>query len=1162
QLVREKLVEVRPYLTQEIFDQVKHNQAARTFLIRMGYHLPLDQRPLYAYDLATAIPLEQHILEGNIAVIKELVKDAETLEELERTVEALQVGLPHFRTTWIWRYVLEGYLEASGKDFNVIRRILAKDLTAQEAMPRGGRLLTFLSAFNRVEARKLCEEKLIDPTPYFSEDGFQHAEKAERTFLLQVGYAAKVPERQGKSYDYATANPLEPHIVKGEVDALKQLLQRNKLAVLDEGLKALQEELPLLKTDWIWPHVLEGYCAWRRLDDVDVDTMLSLLNRAKTYTGENPVEALNQLQLPIGEGSLLEKLVSSGRADLAKCLVDEGFCKLKDHYDESTSKSFAWFAVQMGYPQLIHGTGQGDYQVEVEGNLVEAALITCDVEGLKALADKEFVMNIVDAYRVLSKGKAPAKPHFPHLRTPWAWEALAYHYWEIKSYDEFLYLVNEGLFDPHEYTPGTRGLAARNRKTFFDEKKPGGLPLATTEGEDAEKCLALLHAGYVGEALFTNADGISPGFLTVNQAIMFRDKAVIRYLAETHGFDRIYRGYLEVKELYPCTDLKWMWDALFTIPSSHFAQYASVMKALEVPPPPEEYPLTDLVTLFDKIDFSTITDRDLTDTTGGGSQVRTQRELREAAGKVASGVEAGNRIYQMTAADQAKYKRQLRWIIHYLKQDLGDNQYLSERAGRIYARMFLDCLVCHSRYNEVFDWVRRSLGNLEVSFDGFEDQLQIPLGEHRSHIVALLTARGGGSTHTHDNLVHNLKVSRGLPNDAVHHTLGAAYARQADAERAFDAEYSPGVILEVLYSHMRSNGDFYDLVVDQLGNRLAPRWHGQDQDLRKRVQRRGVKERLPLQELARDFKWMPPREEFSFKELVAGLGQWGLSLEAYVAAKQKEIDEDENPFEEIYREAAREAKQPMERALKEKWIAYGKAEGRGYFKEEETADTLTGQAVMIRIMQKDQAKFQEVGADFRRGPAPQEVLGLVAKHFEVQEDMTLEAFYQKHPEIPEVFHAAGLKAKMLSDEAVKVHLVQVAYQMKYEIAPLELGQYLQAEEVDVFIREAIPMDREDVPRLREKLHPLVLAKLLVDMEHLESRVPGMYEAVFSEEVSAGGAPVGRRRSPEERRVTLFKMIVLMAALYGGYRWSKSSIIGSPKWFAEKIWGQSSQGQKV
>jgi hypothetical protein len=108
---------------------------------------------------------------------------------------------------------LEGY----GDNEDVIRGILKAESTAQTSKITGQDLLIHLCLRGHsVFARRLCEEKMVNPETYYSKELFQRGSPAVKTLLLQIGYPATLEERHGTRHAYITANPLEQYIMTGE----------------------------------------------------------------------------------------------------------------------------------------------------------------------------------------------------------------------------------------------------------------------------------------------------------------------------------------------------------------------------------------------------------------------------------------------------------------------------------------------------------------------------------------------------------------------------------------------------------------------------------------------------------------------------------------------------------------------------------------------------------------------------------------------------------------------------------------------------------------------------------------------------------------------------------------------------------------------------------
>ena len=250
-------------------------------------------------------------------------------------------------------------------------------------------------------------------------------------------------------------------------------------------------------------------------------------------------------------------------------------------------------------------------------------------------------------------------------------------------------------------------------------------------------------------------------------------------------------------------------------------------------------------------------------------------------------------------------------------------------------------------------------------------------------------------------------------------------------------------------------------------------------------------------------------------------------------------------FEQAKEEYVARKKADIDRAFKEKWYQVGVE--KGLYTGTEDRDSLSKIAIFMKLG-RDTTVQQEIGADYRRVPTEFEVLLALPEHFDCTTE-SLPAFYQTHPEIPE-----DVRQKAPSGQIQK-QLIYIAYQVMYEIAPLPVGKYLAQQEKGVFDEVVIPMEEYAIA-LKGDIHPLVLAKLLVDMGHLQSRVPELFQGAFN-------TPSQKNISPALRieRRDLIKILVALAALYGSYRWARSSVVGSPSWIYNKL-RRTPEAQKV
>ena len=1114
-LAREKLFEVRPYLNDAFFNKVKENQACRTFLLHWGYDAPTESRSLYTYDLKTERPLERAIMTGDVAYLKGRVTDPHSFRETHEELAQLKDVIPHLRTEWIWGCFLQGYLEAFGNEEEVIRGILTAETTAQTVKIVGQDLLVHLRLRGLgTIARRLCEAELVDPKPYYSQETFRRGDRAVKTFLLQIGYPATLEERRGNRYDYATANPLEEYIMQGQVVSLERALNLVELSALDERLVELKQTLPLLNTDWIWEHVLMGYCPGKAPDEINDAWVITLLNRG------GKIEALNGIRF-IGEGELLQRVIASGKQGLARSLVNGRFLKVDPFFQDSflnphaatrmtaVAHELVWFLVSMGYDKVIKTPYGEHYVQEIPINILEKVLVTCDEAALVRALEQNSMEKVLQAYEEL-------KARFPRLKSSWAWEYLAGTCFEKGRYEDFLTLVNQDLYQPTD--------------AFYNARKP--VAAVSHSGASIEGYRALMKAGYRHGPLLKKYPGEE--LLDFENIAYCHDVEGLQRLAKEHGFQVIYDRFKELKSESPKMDTRWFWNALFTIPSTHFEQYRGIQADLEIPPPPQSYNMTKLKELFDKIDFSEISEADRTDTLGGAKTVRSREDLRVGANKIVEGIRSGHNVYAISAEAKAIYVRQLNWILYYLEKDLGENRCLSKSAGKILVEMLKDCLVCHSRWNDVFDVTRKRLGNIEISFNGFDQQLQASLGQARGNIIERLTAANNSDTHVKDNLIHFLRDSRALPQQPVHGRLVSgyyAYNTSSSAHDAFDREYTPGDVIEALFEFSGGNKDFYELMLDTFGTRIAPQWHGQDLELRRKAQEVGLDETLTVAAL-KEIGLTANREAYSEEEFFSFLQGYGITPKG--------------SFKEAKEEYVARKKADLDRAFKEKWYCIGVA--KGLYNGTEDLGSLSKAAIYFKVRPAVQDRSEELEVEYRRAPGDLETLLALPEHFNCTTDSLL-MLYQAHPEIPE-----DVRSKVPSGEIQK-HLIYIAHQVMYEMASLPVRNYLVQAEKGVFDELVIPMEEYAIA-LKGDIHPLVLAKLLVDMGHLQPRVPELFQGAFN-------TPSNKSVSPRLRieRRELIKIFVALAALYGSYRWARSSVVGSPTWIYNKI-KRTPEAQKV
>ncbi|NRA90281.1 MAG: hypothetical protein HRU43_04055, partial [Simkaniaceae bacterium] len=1012
-LVREGYIDVRPYLTDDYFHKLIKNgtQIGATFLFRMGYDAPIEKRQLLGYpQLKTGQQLEWVVLRGDYVALRSYVNDRESFEVLEDALKKLTSALPELQVGWIWEHVLYGYLNLNrilpldlSLDLSLVEDILRKDRSAQSATSKQQQPLLLELYSNHVNEEfllSLVEKQLIDPTSSFKRFSSENGH-----FLIKAGYQATIDQRKGLPQQIMM-DGFERAVFFGDQNALRKFGKLGRLDLVDGYIERLKDKYPLIQTDWIWIHIFNGYLLEPKMDNIDEEHLSALLMRcltgnqsidpeSKNYmSNDQIIECLHAWNVSKKNPEyILEGLVKQNLCAFAELLVKEKVVSIREDFEKFHKGSFpdkmyVWFLAKMGYDMPLHKDycPQGGYVKELVGNCLEEIAMTLDTQKIDSVARiASDVQTIITDFKELEK-------HFPRLKARWVMEKMATKYFDAGKYDPFLRIVNEGLY--------------RVNSKFY-EKRRGT--------ESPEGRMALMKAGYDEGPLFRAYKEL----YVFSDMVWCHDKVGVLRLAKEHGFQTIYDRYLEMKSQHPYLDMRWMWNALFEIPQSHFQAYGKIQGGLEVLEPPKKYGdlKAELSKYFKKIDFLKINPDQLIDTVNIRRSSLQPKDLREAAERVGNCIKRGETEYDIGDQDKQLYIKQINWILYYLEQDLGKNYNLSDRAAIIMVDMLKECIVCHSRWNEAFDTALKRLGNIEIVHPGIDEQIAAFLGQTRGHIVEMLAQR---NTHERDYLIHFLRKSRGLPQQPVRNPLlfgHAIYKSYEASEIAFDKHYTPGEIIEGVYAFLRGSKDSYNLLLDSMGNALAPNWHKQDQELRKKAEKKGLDARLSFKELEDlGFKGIP-RKNFSFEEFLK-------VLEGYT------LKYDGDDFDKDKKSCFDRLKEKSSSEFVKKWMP--EAIQRGAIKESKALPTPN--EIFMACM-RNGIHTTEVADEFRgRDPEEFKVMLELAENFSCKYE-NLDAFYEAHKHLKP-------SRKSIGECGVKRHIISLAHQLEYHVSHVPLEKTL------------------------------------------------------------------------------------------------------------------------
>lgn len=357
--------------------------------------------------------------------------------------------------------------------------------------------------------------------------------------------------------------------------------------------------------------------------------------------------------------------------------------------------------------------------------------------------------------------------------------------------------------------------------------------------------------------------------------------------ARSRTFEEFYGVYLDLKKAYPNIYTGWMWNVLYEIPPQHFEQFTPIQQQEAITRSPDRvYPYSDLLSLFDRINFD---DPSQPDYVGEGARretlntmkpvVYTPKEIRKGLSNILQAIGKGYHTYRLMSQETQGYALQVQWIIHYLKQEESPRvkesgfvgsvlSYFKKREPlpRTKANVLVDmgksCLMCPGRYNDIFDIAIRRLKNEEVSVVSFEDQVQRHFGDLRSKMLTHIAFKyAHGCTHAWENLIFHLHAERGLSKRRPERIFTSQdfspgepevykFIFKSDAKEAFDAEYTPEEMMGVLSEFARidkkrtqEENDFNELMMESMVNGFSARFSA-IQELERRMKVRVTEKML------------------------------------------------------------------------------------------------------------------------------------------------------------------------------------------------------------------------------------------------------------------------------------------------------------------------------
>lgn len=570
--------------------------------------------------------------------------------------------------------------------------------------------------------------------------------------------------------------------------------------------------------------------------------------------------------------TFLEHLIDCGMEDLA----EKHFSRLSSNESmyENAIREKNWplaaFLVRTGQASFLERE-----RIETDPktiNPLEMLLIKGDAKGLATLSER-------DGLPQMKRWVKDLQEDFPRMKVDWIWTAILSVYCEDQRevQEETIYELfkcgalqggeNPLGFDKGDfiYWAGMQGREALVNQLTRER-------LLAVDSSDLEKLLKeprdhrtffdfAIRLGYRGtpEEVRGNlyrCKSENP----LEGIVATQNNERLQTFVENRTFEEFYEVYLELKTLFPNMYTGWIWNVIYEIPQSHFDQFIPMQQSVAITyAPPRCYPLTDLLAVFDQINFNDprkghfIEKEALSETLDSATPVyRTPREIRKGLGNIIQALKTGRHIYTLTPDEIEGYRLQIQWIIHLLKMGLERGPLPRDKAN-VLIDMGKACLSCPGRYNDIFDIAIKRLKNEKVPVVTFEEQVQRYFADLRSKILnRVVFKEAGGDTHSWENLVHHLHKERALQeprplrissSEMQDPTIPECYSfvYKSDAKEAFDAEYTPDELMGVLSEFARvdrkrtqKENDFNELMMDAMVEAYSKRFPA-IQDLERRM---------------------------------------------------------------------------------------------------------------------------------------------------------------------------------------------------------------------------------------------------------------------------------------------------------------------------------------
>jgi|GEM_PF-4530057 hypothetical protein len=372
--------------------------------------------------------------------------------------------------------------------------------------------------------------------------------------------------------------------------------------------------------------------------------------------------------------------------------------------------------------------------------------------------------------------------------------------------------------------------------------------------------------------------------------IATQNEGRLQTFVENRTFDEVYTAYLELKTALPRINTDWIWDVLYEIPETHYQNAKGVQEEEQLTrDPPILSNLEELITLFDRINFANptgahyVTKEALMDTLDNAPRHYSPEELKQGFRNIIQALNTGRYIYTLTPEQVMGYRRQVEWILYYLKQKSGEEPLHRDKAN-VLIEIAKTCLMCPGRYNEVFDAAIKRLKGDPIEVPTFEKQVTERFADLRSRtITAIAFKEAKGCIHARENLVFHLHQEKGIvetsPESIFSSQQGGVehykFTVKREAMDAFNREYTPRALIQVFLECVREKkgktqkeNDFNALLFDAMIESYAKKFP-EIQALEKRMQELEHR-RLSKTEVEALFKPIDPDYACPQQELTTG----------------------------------------------------------------------------------------------------------------------------------------------------------------------------------------------------------------------------------------------------------------------------------------------------